>query len=71
MFLCFFLWGRNLFIFQDKFIPPEVVIGLVLNLIEEFRCETKIPKQHKPFMHDSLEGIPWGFFNGASQGNLP
>jgi hypothetical protein len=47
----------------------EVVAGLVSNISSEFKSEHKIPKQRKPIMPPLIEGVPWGYFNGASQGH--
>jgi ribonuclease HI len=34
----------------------------------EFKSKIKIPKKRMLTMLALVEGIPWGFFNGASQG---
>jgi hypothetical protein len=53
------------------FIPPVVVVGLILKLTIEFKVEIKIPKIRKPIIPSLEDGVSWGFFDGASQGNLP
>jgi hypothetical protein len=72
---CFFVyfiwWTRNLSIFQEKYIPPKVVAGLVHKLVIEFRKELEKVKRHITKMLDLIEGTPWGFFDGESQGNPP
>jgi ribonuclease HI len=59
-----------MFIFQDKAIHAEVV-GLIFNMSSEFRNKQKKVKVRVPIMPDLMEGIPWGFFDGTSQGYPP
>jgi hypothetical protein len=40
-------WDQNVNIFQDRFILPELVAGLVNKLAVEFRCGRDPPKIRK------------------------
>jgi hypothetical protein len=72
---CFFMffiwWKRNVIIFQDRFIPPNVVVGLDYKLDIQFRKEPKKIKRCITKMLDLIEGTPWGFFDGEIQGHHP
>jgi hypothetical protein len=41
---------------------------MILNLTEEFRKELKNSKKFLSIVEMLLDEVPWGFFNGASQG---
>jgi hypothetical protein len=62
---------RILSIFQGKFIPLEIVVNMIFNLIEEFRKEPKNSKKFMSIVEVILDEVPWGFFDGASQGQPP
>jgi hypothetical protein len=72
MFLSIFhLLGAKFVIFQDKFIPPEVVVGVVIKITNDFKSEPKNHKKHKPVMPTLIEGNPWGFFDWGQPGESP
>jgi hypothetical protein len=63
------LWAHNYNIFIDADIPHEVTASLILNLLKEFKVDQKIKNPRIPFMLDLDFKIPWGYFDGASQGH--
>jgi hypothetical protein len=64
-------WARNNVIFKDRFIPPEKTTSLTLNMAEEFKEALKPQKSCCPLPPDIDYSIPWGYFDGASQGVPP
>jgi hypothetical protein len=67
----FIWWAHNECIFQDKFILTPTTTALVVKLSSEFKCEIKVPKQRPTISLEIDKQIPWGFFDGACQGNPP
>jgi ribonuclease HI len=65
----FIWWVRNMFIFQNKSIPAEVVVELICQMMIFYKKEPDKRKRHNPIMPDLIGDTPWGFFDGASQGN--
>jgi hypothetical protein len=64
-------WACNISLLKEKFIPPEITRGVMLNLVEEL---TKEPKE-KNLCNLELPSIdfevPLGNFDGACQGHPP
>jgi hypothetical protein len=47
------------------------VVGLVVNLANEFRSEPKANKRRMLVMPELMEGLMWGFYDGTSYGHPP
>jgi hypothetical protein len=70
-FVYFIWWECNSSLSQDKQVPSEVFFGLIEKLKKEFKCEPKQKKTMIPTMSSMRFEIPWGFFDGSSQGHPP
>jgi hypothetical protein len=57
-FVYFPWWSRNNAIFQNSFIPCEVVAGLTVKLVGEYKVKMKQNKVGKPSMTQIADGIP-------------
>jgi hypothetical protein len=68
-FVYFLWWARNCAIFQNTFIPFEVVAGLVIKLVGEHKPAQKVKKPRIPVMPSILDGVSWSFFDRACQGH--
>jgi ribonuclease HI len=64
-------WARNNAVFNDKFMPPEVTTNITLNQAVEFREDPKALKTRLPVLPTIDYEVPWGYFDGASQGHPP
>ena len=58
-------------IFNNKLIPPEVTLALVIQWAREYKTQEKEPKVNILVPPEMNKGIPWDFFDGASQGDPP
>jgi hypothetical protein len=57
-----------MFIFQRNSIPAKVVVEIIYQMVIFYKKDLKKKKRCFPTMLDLIEGTPWGFFHGASQG---
>jgi ribonuclease HI len=64
-------WERNNVVFKDKTVSPEVTTTLSLTQAEEFKTEPRSRKQRFIVPPPIDYTIPWGYFDGASQGHPP
>ena len=62
-------WDRNIVIFNNKMIPPEVTSTLVIQWVREHRSQEKKPKIRMLVPPEINKDIPWAYFDGASQGD--
>ena len=64
-------WARNTTTFNNKMIPPEVTAALVIQWTREHISQVKDPKFRVLVPPEINKGIPWAFFDGESQGDIP
>jgi ribonuclease HI len=64
-------WARNNVVFKDKLVPPEVTMTISLSQAKEFKAKIRASKTRTMIPPLIDYTIPWGFFNGASQGHPP
>jgi hypothetical protein len=70
-FVYFLWWARNNAIFQNNFIPCEVVAGMTIKLVWEYKVRDETKEGQKTFNASDHRHNPLGFFDGASQGHPP
>jgi hypothetical protein len=63
-------WVKNNHVFKDNIIPPKVIAGITLSMVEEFKSKMKVKNPIKPALSDIDYEIPWGLFDRAFQGHL-
>ena len=67
------IWeARNKTIFNNTWIPPDIVISLLIRKLQEHKRD--IAKTKIKIIRMCIEinkGIPWAFFDGASQWEPP
>jgi ribonuclease HI len=64
-------WVRNTNIFKEKLVPPKVTAALTIGQTMEFLNKPKETVPHFSMLQKLDFGIPWGYFDGASQGHPP
>lgn len=64
-------WAHNSTIFMDRWVDPDATTTLTLNQAAKFKEDPKGQKTRIPILPSLDYRIPWGYFNGASQGHLP
>jgi hypothetical protein len=64
-------WACNSTIFKDKWVSPEITTALTLSQATEFKEDPKGQKLCNPILPSLDYEIPWGYFDGASQGHPP
>jgi hypothetical protein len=64
-------WARNSVVFKDKTVPPKATAATSISQAEEFKTELRTSKQCFIVPPPIDYTIPWGFFDGASQGHSP
>jgi ribonuclease HI len=65
----FIWWVRNMYIFQNKSIPTEVVVEIIYQMVIFYKKDPEKKKRRIPTMPELIEETPWGFFDGTSQGH--
>jgi hypothetical protein len=64
-------WAPNNAIFKDKTVLPKVTTTITPSQASELKEDPKSKKQCNLTLPSMDYGIPWGFFDRASQGHLP
>jgi hypothetical protein len=64
-------WARNSTIFKDKWVSPEITVALTITQEAKFKEDPKGYKPFNPILPSLDYEIPWGYFDGASQGHPP
>jgi hypothetical protein len=64
-------WARNNVVFKDTLVPHEVTVTISLSQAKEFKAELRASKTRTVIPPPIDYTIPWGFFDGSSQGHPP
>lgn len=67
--VCWGIWiHRNKGIFEDMITTPQVVASNILAIANHFTTEPKPPRTREPRQEHIDKTVPWGYFDGAAQG---
>ena len=65
------IWeARNKSIFNNTWIPPDIVIPLLMRKLQEHKRDTTKTKIRIISIPEMNKEMPWAFFDRASQGSL-
>lgn len=67
--VCWGIWiYRNKIIFEDKTTTPQLIASNILAIANLFTLVQKPPRTRNPGQEVIDKTVPWGYFDGAAQG---
>jgi len=68
------IWGvwiaRNDMIFSEKCCTPEIMATLASGILMAYPQHIRVKNQRDILEVEIDKSVPWGFFDGATQGNI-